>query len=632
MALIEIDQLQKNYTISSGKVQEVLKGVNLSLDKGELVAVVGESGSGKSTLLNVIGGLDSDYEGSVQISGRNIKDLKGKELDEYRKMNIGFVFQSFNLIPGYTVIENVLVPTDMTTMSKKEKRGKALNLLSMLGLAGFENKMPHSLSGGERQRVAIARALMNDPDIILADEPTGALDKDNADRIIELVKSIARQGKLVLVVTHSEKVAAKCDRIIRLEYGIVSEDGGKASERHFDNRTRHFSSKGYGVLHSLSAAYKNIRKNKLRNILVSLGTGIGIFSVVILLFLSRGIGNYVSSQMYSQANPLMIEVVKQGKDGSAGRRFASFANLEPFTEEEVEDILDISGIESVEKGSIITGSTILKVDGRNESIAVMSTLHKGSSFDLKKGRMPRSGEILVSESVADVLNKDYDYLIGKEVGLIMDDDEQRTFVISGIIENDGSPASRIKTVYANYEDVECSVNILYVTAGSNNYVKHIKLAVKKLGFDINSRDSALNRVMSFIKTVTIGLTGVAAVSLVVSGIMIMVVLFISVVERTKEIGILRAIGAREADIRRIFLSEGTLLGLSSGIIGVMIAVVTGGFANIVLYRITGTKLVAINLPHVILGILISVGISMMASFIPAARASSLDPVKSLRHE
>jgi len=163
-------------------------------------------------------------------------------------------------------------------------------------------------------------------------------------------------------------------------------------------------------------------------------------------------------------------------------------------------------------------------------------------------------------------------------------------------------------------------------------VKHIKLAVKKLGFDINSRDSALNRVMSFIKTVTIGLTGVAAVSLVVSGIMIMVVLFISVVERTKEIGILRAIGAREADIRRIFLSEGTLLGLSSGIIGVMIAVVTGGFANIVLYRITGTKLVAINLPHVILGILISVGISMMASFIPAARASSLDPVKSLRHE
>ena len=127
-------------------------------------------------------------------------------------MNIGFVFQSFNLIPGYTVIENILVPTDMTTMSKKEKRGKALNLLSMLGLAGFENKMPHSLSGGERQRVAIARALMNDPDIILADEPTGALDKDNADRIIELLKSIARQGKLVLVVTHSEKVAVKCDR------------------------------------------------------------------------------------------------------------------------------------------------------------------------------------------------------------------------------------------------------------------------------------------------------------------------------------------------------------------------------------------------------------------------------------
>lgn len=176
------------------------------------------------------------------------------------------------------------------------------------------------------------------------------------------------------------------------------------------------------------------------------------------------------------------------------------------------------------------------------------------------------------------------------------------------------------------------VNMLYLMAESEDDVEHIKSEVAGLGFSVSSRDSALKRIISFINTVTVGLTGIAAVSLVVSGVMILVVLFISVVERTKEIGLLRAIGARTADIRHIFVSEGALLGLLSGVIGIAIAVIISGAANGLLYRITGVRLISINLPNIMTGILLSLVISMLASLIPAVKASKLDPVESLRHE
>lgn len=643
MALIEIKDLIKEYRINDNKSQQVLKGLSFSMNHGEFIAIVGESGSGKSTLLNIIGGLDSDYKGSVKIGGKNLKDFNFKELDDYRKLNIGFIFQSFNLIPTYTVMENILAPSDMTTMPDKIKKKKASKMLSRLGLKGYEDKMPSSLSGGEKQRVAIARALMNDPDIILADEPTGALDKNNAENIVTLLKSIAAEGKLVVVVTHSQKVANQCDRIIRLEYGTISHDSGMAVKNNPKNKEKagKISSKRLGIIHSFLIAYKNIRKNKLRNVLVSLGTGIGIFSVVALLFLSRGIGNYVNNQMYSQTNPLLVEVTKVSDN--ANRRFLNFTQLGPFSDAEIKQLSGIPGVASVEKGCIITGSTSLFFDDSNENIAMLSTIYKDFSPDLKEGSLPESGQIIISESLANSIGKDYASIIGKEITLKIENNNsqsvvnEKTYTISGIIESDGSPASRLKTGYVNFADITTEqntppINILYLTASSQKDVDFIKSDIKRFGYNVNSRDSALNRIISFINTVTIGLTGIAAVSLVVSGIMILVVLFISVVERTKEIGILRAIGARASDIKSIFISEGALLGLGSGIIGVFLAVIISAIANRILYRITGTQLIAINLPNIFTGVLISVGISILASLIPATKASGLEPVESLRHE
>ena len=445
----------------------------------------------------------------------------------------------------------------------------------------------------------------------------------------------------MVVVTHSQRVAAHCDRVVRLEYGAIAQDsggGGRIAQK--EKPAKGFSSIRLGLARSFATAYSNIRKNRLRNILVSLGTGIGIFSVVVLLFLSRGIGNYVTDQMYSHTNPLLVEVSKQSGSEGAGRRFAAFLRLEPFSEDEINRLAEIAGVESVELGGVITGSTVLSLGNKAENIVMLSTLNSGFFPDIKAGKMPDSGQILVSESVANAFGGSA-ALVGKEIVLRIDTGDsgvkEKSYIVSGVIENNGGPASWVKAVYLHFSDLASlgdwmPINMLYLTAASWSDVVFIKAEVARQGFNLSSRESALNRILSFIDTVTVGLTGVAAVSLVVSGIMILVVLFISVVERTREIGILRAIGARVADIRRIFVCEGVLLGLGSGIIGILLAVAVSGMANRILTMLVGARLIAINLPNVFTGIFISVSISMLASLIPASKASRLDPVESLRHE
>jgi putative ABC transport system permease protein len=651
MAILKIENLKKSYQIDSNKKQEVLKGVNITLNSGELVAILGESGSGKSTLLNIIGGLDTEYQGKIEIDDKNLKSFSDKQLDDFRKQKIGFIFQSFHLIPTYTALENILTPANMTTMSQEEKLKKAMGLIRKLGLSGLEDKLPSKLSGGENQRVAIARALMNDPEIILADEPTGALDKNNAANIISLLQEISDEGTLVIVVTHSQKVASECNRIIHMEYGQLASDSGEKRTLEKKIRDTSVKPKKLGLHSSMATAYKNLCKNRMRNLLVSLGTGIGIFAVVILLFLSSGMQSYITNEMYSSTNPLIVEVSKsQGESGILANRprqlMAMMARSEPFTEEELNSLQRISEAASMDKSSMIIQSTSFTVDNRTDNITLLSTVNSNFIPTLKEGEMPQAGQILISESVALSIQEDMENLIGKELQLevTVDGDQEQmvtsTFTISGIIENDGSPTSRFKAAYIQYDDLvkmygtsaKVSVNSVYLLADNSKDVDNIKAEAERLGFTTNRQDSALSRILDFLNIITIGLTGVAGVSLVVSGIMILVVLFISVVERTKEIGTLRAIGARKRDIKRIFLSEGLLLGIGGGLVGIFLSVLVGGILDRILLRLFQVSLLHINLWHILLGLGISILISIIASLIPAAKASKLDPVIALRHE
>lgn len=223
MAFLELRNIRKSYFLGKEEFP-VLKGINLDFELGEFVSILGESGGGKSTLMNIIGGLDRNFEGSVTIKGQLLDHKKEKMLDAYRRGTIGYIYQAYNLVSHLTVLENVLVALDMTTLNHSERLARANELLDQVGLSDQVKKHPNQLSGGQKQRVAIARALAADPQVIIADEPTGALDSVNTKEVLELLNQIARSGKLVIAVTHSQEVADYGTRIVHLADGQIEGD------------------------------------------------------------------------------------------------------------------------------------------------------------------------------------------------------------------------------------------------------------------------------------------------------------------------------------------------------------------------------------------------------------------------
>lgn len=230
MKIIKLDNINKFFGSKDNK-QQILKGISLEIEKGEMIAIMGPSGSGKSTMLNVLGLLDSNYSGEYLLDDMKVSSLKNNELAQTRNKKIGFVFQNFNLIKELSARENVKMSLNFSNIyknrkekiNKKDMNKKADEALEMVGLKSHTDKKPNQLSGGQQQRVAIARALINDPDIILADEPTGALDSKTGDEIMKLFLRLNQAGKTVIIVTHDEKVAKKCQRIIYIKDGVIEE-------------------------------------------------------------------------------------------------------------------------------------------------------------------------------------------------------------------------------------------------------------------------------------------------------------------------------------------------------------------------------------------------------------------------
>ena len=234
---LRLINVNKKYKLSNKETFQALYDINVEFEKGELVSIVGESGSGKSTLMNLIGGLDSDYTGQIIVGNEDLSKLQEKELDKYRKNRVGFVFQSFNLISHLSILDNVTLALTLSNVGEKEKIAKATEILKRVGLESQLKKKPNQLSGGQKQRVAIARALINDPEIIIADEPTGALDSGTSMQILEILKEIADSGKLVIMVTHSEKVASISSRVVEISDGRIISDKTNKNYKKNDSKT-----------------------------------------------------------------------------------------------------------------------------------------------------------------------------------------------------------------------------------------------------------------------------------------------------------------------------------------------------------------------------------------------------------
>ena len=653
MSMLELKNVSKDYKISGNKVFQALKNINVSFEKGELVSIVGESGSGKSTLMNLIGGLDSTFTGEVCFEGRNLGTFTEKELDAYRKNKIGFVFQSFNLIPHLSVLDNVTIAMTLSNVSKKERIERAEEILTEVGLKNHMSKKPNQLSGGQKQRVAIARALINNPEIIIADEPTGALDSETTGQVLEIITKIAQQGKLVIMVTHSDKVAAHSSRIVRIADGeIIADDKTREIELAETKAVNVPKDKqNLSLFSAIKLALNNMKEKFGRNVLVSFGASIGLASVVLMLSLGSGLTGYVNSSMNSMVNPLFIEVnmPKVETDSNAPKVPILQLTKEPvvFTQADIDKVTSIANIESYELGFSETsfGSNSVEHNDKTSSVMMVSTISQNiTEKNIKEGNLPGENEILISQTIATDLG--LDEVIGTEVTFNVKVQKQlysSSFVVSGIYES-GSGMEQMDAlpmVYLNYSDLESIVadngdelkpTTLYLMSNATENTATIKAKVKDLGFTGSSQEFMASTFTGILDILTYALTAISAISLIVSAIMILVVLYISVVERTQEIGVLKAIGARGKDIKRIFVSESFLIGLFSGLIGVTSAFLLSLVVNIFSRQNFDTNIVVVNWQYILAGITVSVVISVISGLIPASMAAKLDPVDSLRHE
>ncbi len=317
MSYLELRDIHKSYYLGKEEFP-VLKGIDLNFDLGEFVSILGESGGGKSTLMNIIGGLDRQFQGSVTVNGKRLDHNDEKALDTYRRDTIGYIYQAYNLISHLSVIDNVLIPLDMTTLNKSEREARAMQLLERVGLKEQAHKYPNQLSGGQKQRVAIARALASDPKVIIADEPTGALDAQNTQEVLQILDDIAAEGRLVIAVTHSQSVADAGTRIVHLEDGQIDKDT-KLRDAYATDETPRLKSKLLPASVSYKTAYKHFKYNFWRNSLIVLGTAIGLFAVMLFSGLGNGIKGYINKQVNDMVNPQVVSVSRYQKTSKSLR-------------------------------------------------------------------------------------------------------------------------------------------------------------------------------------------------------------------------------------------------------------------------------------------------------------------------
>ena len=634
MALLKVSNLKKSYNITKTQKQDVLKGIDVEFKSGDLVALLGESGCGKSTLINILGGLDMDYTGSVVIKGDFIRDFTEKQMDDYRKKRVGLIFQNYNLISHMTIKENIEIAMTMSDISKETRSERTDDLLKMIGLLDYAKKLPNQLSGGQKQRVAIARALANNPTIILADEPTGALDSQSAEIVMQILKKIAQSGKLVIIVTHSEKVASECGRIIKMEDGVIESDEVVNKISIDTKRDKEIVPKSIKTKDIYKTAIRNIKQTKGRSMLMSIGMSIGMAVVLLILCLSSGLAKYVNNVYASSLTSLQM--------------VASSTSSSGISDEDFEIVQNIKGVSKVTKSHTETSATFNY--SKNEEIEDEKISSLSCYFDdvyeptMLYGELKSDTDeinyIIINETFASKINSESIIACVGEVLEITINDTTKSFTISGIFENENTRKSRGSlSAYISYdkmesmfEEGEIVINTLYIDSSDSEFVAGVKSDLTALGYMVSQEETAYDNVLKYIDMGTSVLTAIGAISLVVSAIMVFIVLYISVTERMKEIGILRAIGARRSDIKKMFVFEAGMLGLIGGVLAVAICLVITIMVNIICLSTIKYSLISYNVIYYLLGIAMSVVIGILAGIAPSTRASDLDPVESLRAE
>ena len=773
--MLEIKHIKKSYK-TGDFVQKALNDVSIQFRQNEFVAILGPSGSGKTTLLNVLGGLDHYDSGDLIINGKSTKNFKAADWDAYRNNSVGFIFQSYNLIGHISIQDNVEMALTLSNVKKKERRKRAREALKSVGLLEHAHKRPNQLSGGQMQRVAIARSLVNNPDIILADEPTGALDSNTSKQIMDLIQKIA-SDKLVIMVTHNQDLAYQyATRVIEVKDGKVVSDSNPLTKEEQEEEQYKLKKTKMSFMEALYLSFNNIMTKKGRTLITAFASSIGIIGIALILSLSNGFDLQIDKFERGILSAMPIMISKQSMDldeeslvqltGEEQEKYPDKQTVIP-KDNALESLVHqnkinddyIDYIENIPSdlvyGVSYTKMTALNVltehdgevsvaDTQNISFSALpKSLDENTPnaameayYDILAGTLPQKKEDIVlivdasnrvNTEILQLLGFDtmdeipFDEIIGKTIKVALNDDfyvkmgdyfvrnpdlqsvydNSITLTVSGILrmkEDFPSYVSSASLCYTNelLDEVTAAnneseivkaqqasdVNVLTGmpfsdSTGNPSSLSSTGMTMTKdtvLGYlgadqtpymiylfpkDFESKDELLEYLdaynddkedddkviymdqaelissmsSSIMSAVTIVLIAFSSISLIVSSIMIGIITYISVLERTKEIGILRALGARKKDISRVFNAETFIIGITSGLIGIGIALILTIPANQIIYNLTELENVAILNPlHALILILVSMTLTMIGGFIPARIAAKKDPVEALRTE
>ena len=657
--MIEIKNLSKTYQMGDIKVQ-ALAGVSLKIASGEFVAIIGASGSGKSTLMHVLGLLDRPDSGQYFLGGEEVTKLSDKELALVRNQLVGFVFQQFHLLPRMTALENAELP--LVYAGKRHMKQVAAERLKEVGLEDRILHRPNEMSGGQQQRVAIARSLVNDPPIIFADEPTGNLDSKSKEEIMSILMKLNQMGKTIVLVTHESEIAARARRIIQMCDGEVISDKVVSAEQkstavgipenlisNILSETGKVTKGGMEFLDYLRQAVSAMLSHRMRAFLSILGILIGVAAVIAMLAIGQGSKESIEKQLASLgSNLLMVRPgsVKSGGVASQAGTTTRFTLQDVAAIKKLGDYVSRASPSVSGRGQIVYGSTNwnTQVEGVGvdyaELRATVPTI--GRFFTEDEVRMRNKVVLLGNTVVKEVFGEDNPIGETIKINLI-------NFKVIGILPIKGAGGFRdqddtvvIPITTAMYRVLGKEyIDSIYVEAKDASLIDAAQEEITKLiikqhrlitkdqkdSFQIFNMSDIKKTLEATTQTMSLLLGAIAAISLLVGGIGIMNIMLVSVTERTREIGLRKAIGANNKDIMTQFLIEAVLMSLIGGLAGVIF-----GSGSAVIITMVAKWSVRISLSSIILSTVFSLIIGVVFGLWPARQASRLNPIEALRYE
>ena len=646
--LIELRDLTKTFH-SDGLAVEILHGISLKIYEGEFVAIMGQSGSGKTTLMNILGCLDRPSTGTYLFAGQDVSRLQPDDLAMLRRNTFGFIFQRYNLIATETATENVEIPAIYAGLSRRERIRRAQGLLGTLGMDDRFDYRPTQLSGGQQQRVSIARALMNGGRVILADEPTGALDSTSGAEVLELLKDLHRRGHTVILITHNIDIASQAERILDTKDGVIVSDSGYPSRQVAATPFRATTSEDSpsprdihllpDVLEAIGMAMRSLRVNVFRTVLTLLGIIIGVGAVVAMLALGAGSKQAVLARMEAMGTDVLL--VRPGAPGVRG-----VGDLATLVTEDADVIAELPNV--LYAVPDLGGAVTLRVgetDYQSTATSTTADYIKARNWPVERGAFFSDADVdsyapvvVLGQTVQkNIFSGDTDPL-GKYILI-----NNIPFQVIGVLSPKGATASG--------HDMDDAVFVPLTTARmrlfGKRYVRGITVQVAdvnqideaerainallmkrhlKLDFQIRNMASLLESATETQNTLTILLGSIAAISLLVGGIGVMNIMLVSVTERTREIGIRMATGAQMLHILLQFITEALIVCSVGGVAGIVC-----GLAGAWIASRFGLPVVY-SLPPVLLAFGSAFAVGLLFGYLPARRAAKLDPVIALAAE